>query len=145
MMGIPRNYSLDDVIASVDGRRVTEYAKGDAIAIALDDVDFKATQGMHDSVVFSSQPNSIATVTLKIMQGSPTNKWLSAIANRMHKTHKGFFDLAIQDAMARGSIFVGRGAIEKRPDMAFADEAGAVEWVFKMHVRKYEFGTQDEA
>ena len=133
-----RAYSLDEVVASIDGRRITEFAEGDAITVSFTADDVEAIQGSGGAVVFSDKNNNIADVTLNIVQGSPANQWLSELAN----ARRGF-DFVVQDARARGTLVSGRGRVRKRPDVTFADVAGQVEWALVLADVQHTIGTQD--
>lgn len=140
-----RTYSLDEVIATIDGRPIREYATGDAISVELDDDDWATTQGAHGAVIRARKHNAIATGTIRIVQGSPTNEWLSVLANADRNTGRGAFDLVIQDARAKATLCSGRAWVTKRPAMAFADEAGQVEWQLTIANPIMRFGTNDVA
>jgi hypothetical protein len=140
-----RTYVLDEVIVSIDGRRITEYGPGDAISVELDDDDWAATQGAHGAVVRARKHNALATCTLQLMQGSPSNEWLSDRANTDRLTGRGAFDLLIMDARAKRSLVSGRAWVRKRAALAFADEAGAVEWQIAIANPKLSHGTNEQA
>lgn len=139
-----RTYSLDEVVVSIDGRRITEFATGDAISAELDDDDWAVTQGSHGAVIRARKHNNVATVTMNLTQGSPSNQWLSELAAADLEAGSAF-DLLIMDARATRSFLAGRAWVKKRASLAFGDEAGQLEWVFTVGDVRLSHGTNDVA
>ena len=98
------------------------------------------TEGTSGEVAVSIKPNSIAEVTLRLLQTSFSNDTLSTFYNFLKNTRFGSMKLAIKDGRGT-SIFVSTQAfLTKMPEMSFSKEAGNREYVFRCVVDKAHSG-----
>jgi hypothetical protein len=122
--GIPRQWSGDQVLLTVLGVSVTEFAKGTMVTISLEEDDTVATQGHNGSILVADNPNGIATITFSVMQGSPDNDALSAAV-----AAGGVGTFSFQDLQGSTIVNATSSKIKKRPDAKAVTEGEAIEWV----------------
>lgn len=144
-----RVWSMADVACIVNGLAITEFVDGDAISITLDEDDIVVTQGQNGAVSFAFRPNSVAEVTLNILQGSPDNKTLNDLIDSVLGARRGSLSIDVSDGRsnnANETLFSSSAAqCMKRPDMNFATETGPVAWTFKAFVDVFNFGGNELA
>lgn len=127
-----RHYDLDQVLVMVLGIPVTEFADGDSVKVTFAEDDWVVTQGHHGSVIRSKKPNSVAELTLTLMQGSPANQLLSLAAKSDLLTGLGVGQSSITDTNGTSYAAAPYCWLKKRPDLNLSTEPGSTEWVFTM-------------
>ena len=144
-VGITRNYSLDDVTCIVGGFIINEYAAGDGVAITWLEDDFAVVQGSHGSVMRSKKHNNVAEATIRIMQGSPVNDFLSAKLNLDRNTRLGTFAWLITDNFGATLVNAAQAWIKKPPDIKFSEEPQEVEWTIVLGNPQWNVGANAPA
>lgn len=139
-VGTTRNYALDDVSCIVGSFPITEYASGDGISITWLEDDFTVTQGSHGSVMRSKKHNNVAEATLRIMQGSPANDFLSLQSNIDRDTRLGTFSFLMKDNFGFTLVKADQAWIKKVPDVKMSEEPQEVEWVLQLGNPQYTIG-----
>lgn len=127
-----RNYSLDDVYMFVDSILITEYSDGDAIEIEYDEDDTTEIQGTHGSVVVSERPNNVASVTMRLMQGSPTNGFMWELRKRKRGSGVVSFPFMVRDNRGELLVSSAQAWIKKPSALGMGTEAGNREWALKL-------------
>lgn len=130
--GVTRNYSLDDVTCTISDFLVNEYAAGDAIGVAFDEDDFVVSQGSHGSVLRAKKHNNVAEVTIRIMQGSPVNDFLSARHAQDRLTRQGAFPFYLKDNNGLTLIHAPYAWVKGWPEVNLNEEPSEVEWTIKI-------------
>jgi hypothetical protein len=124
-----RHYNLDEIMLIVAGVLVTEFIEGDAIAITRDNDRWTKKDGHHGSTMRAKNPANSGTATIKLMQGSPANVALQAIANTDDATGLGTGPFECRDLNGTSYAIGETSWIKKDPDMNFSTEAGENEYV----------------
>jgi hypothetical protein len=125
-----RHYDKDQVVLIAMGIPVLEYAEGDSLSVTYSEDDWVVKQGHHGSVMRAKKPNSVAELTLKLMQGSPANELLSAKVALDLRTGLGAAPSSIKDTNGTSLMSCDSSWCVKRPDLGLATEPGDVEWKF---------------
>lgn len=131
-------YSFNDIVAAITGTGGTiNLGAGASIAaegITIDPVEDKnvMTIGADGAGMHSLVASSAATVTIRLLKTSPTNRLLQEMYNvqtASASTH-GENVITIRD-VARGDTITLTGvAFKNSPSLTYAKEGGTVEWVF---------------
>ncbi|MFA6605155.1 MAG: phage protein [Patescibacteria group bacterium] len=124
-----RDYDVNSIAVLLGGIPITEFADGDAVSIAFDDVDFVPTQGSHGSTIRSRKHNNLGKCTLSIMQGSPALDILQSLLTADRLTGLAKFSFMVKDMRGNSLAAAPSAWFEKTPDLKFATEASAREWV----------------
>ena len=127
-----RHFNLDELVLIFAGVPLTEFAEGDSIVIELNEDDWIVVQGHHGSVIRAKKPNSVATGTVTIMQGSPANAALQAIADLDLRTGLGAGEFYLEDLNGSDTVIAPTSWITKRPPINKSTEPGGVEWGFTL-------------
>ncbi len=125
-----RHYDKDQVSVIVMGVPIMDFADGE-ISIEFSEDDFTVTQGHHGSVLRAKKPNNVATLTVPVIQGSPTNDALSAAVNADLLTGLGARPVQVKDLNGTTLFSAASGWCKKRPGIKLGTEGGTVEWVFE--------------
>ena len=124
-----RNYSFNAVFVYFGGQLLTEFADGDSVTVELDDDDNTATAGSHGSAMVAEKHNNLATVTFRLMQGSPLNGYLWDLRNVGRLSGLKAYPLAIRDLNGEALITADQCWIQKPPTVTLATEPGEREWI----------------
>lgn len=125
MSGIPRQFSGDEVLLTLVGVSVSEFAKGTMVSIELEEDDTVVTQGHAGSILVADNPNNVATVTFTTMQGSADNDALSAA---IAAGTSGPF--LFQDLNGNTLVSAVGAKNKKRPAAKAVTEGEGIEWTF---------------
>jgi hypothetical protein len=139
-VGITRNYSLDDVSCIVGTFPLTEYAAGDGVSITWLEDDFVVVQGSHGSVMRAKKHNNVAEATIRIMQGSPANDFLSLRLNIDRDTRLGTFEFLLRDNFGLTLVKAAQAWIKKPPDIKMSEEPQEVEWTIVLGNPQFNVG-----
>ncbi len=131
-------YSFNDIVAAITGTGGTiNLGAGASIAaegITIEPVEDKnvMTIGADGSGMHSLVASTAATVTVRLLKTSPTNRLLQEMFNvqtASASTH-GENTITIRD-VARGDTITLQGvAFKNSPSLTYAKEGGTVEWIF---------------
>lgn len=131
-------YSFNDIVAAITGTGGTiNLGAGASIAaegITIDPVEDKnvMTIGADGAGMHSLVASSAATVTVRLLKTSPTNRLLQEMYNVQTASAATHGDnvITIRD-VARGDTITLTGvAFKTCPSLTYAKEGGTVEWVF---------------
>lgn len=122
-------YSFADVVATIDGRPVQGLWEGDD-AIQIEDMeDFaSAIEGVDGDVLVSIGAGDTKRITLRLMQTSPTHRWLM---NRIATIRAGRtvpFAMSIRDTRTGEGGSSAKCMILTRPTQSYGRNAEAREW-----------------
>jgi len=129
-MADARTFSINDVIVSVDGVRISGLSNSDPVQCTLKGDDTALTDGCNGDVAISHLNNNSADLTLKTLQTSPDNAVLDAAFKAILDARRGSFALEVFDSRGETLIMMSQAVPKKRPDVSMAPEAGEREWQF---------------
>lgn len=125
-------YDPDEVIVTVGGADIEGFFTGSFIQITYDNPIFNKVVGATGDVTRSKTNSLMATITITLMQTSPSNDLLSTIANADLKGRNGagVFPLVIRDSFSGRSVHVAANAwVEKFPDTNYDQQDSGRAWV----------------
>jgi hypothetical protein len=106
---------------------------GEFLTIEYDENAFETVVSTDGMVTRSKTNNAVATITVKLIQSSPSNDALSALHNVDLITNNGagVVPLFINDKSGRSKYTALECWVEKFADVAFDREATGREWTLK--------------
>ena len=126
-----KTYSAKKVLVSFAGKILTGMADGSFIAVSRNNDSFMLMVGSDGEAARAANADRSGTVTLTLMQTSPSNDDLSALLNTDELTNTGTGALFIKDASGRTLVSAVEAWIRKPADAEFARELGGREWTFE--------------
>ncbi len=131
------DYRLDDVVTVIGGIPLSEYEKGDAISIALDNDEVELSEGTNGAVAANHKRVSTGKATVRIFGTSPVNDVLqglltlqrAAIRLGASPPRMTFF---CRDTRGRKTYSAEHSYIMKSPDATFGETVSPVEWGFAL-------------
>lgn len=129
-----RIYDFNEVQASFAGIPIDGWADGDGITITRESDTFTSVVGLKGSVARSKTNDNRATIEINLMNTSPTNAALSAIAlaDREAPGGAGIGALLIVDLSGTSLYMSGNAWIKRVPDPVFGREASTRTWTFEV-------------
>lgn len=126
-------YSADEVTVVFASILMQGFAEDEAVTVEMESDDYEDVVGVDGFVAVSKTRDERGTVTIKLLQTSPTNDVLSAhrMAGLLAPNGAGVGALLVKDRQGRSLYTAEHAWIQKAPDAAFARAAGAREWVIR--------------
>jgi len=131
MSGV-RTYSPSEIVMTVNGVAMGNFADGTFITVARDEQSFTKVTGADGTVSRSKSNNRSGTVTLSLQQTSPSNEVLSALLAQDELDNSGVVPVLIKDNSGTSRFFSGTGWIQGMPSVEYAKEIANREWVIEM-------------
>lgn len=126
-----RTYDPSQVSVIVGGFAMTGYADGSFVSLEMDEDAWALYIGSDGEGARSKSNNFAGTVTIRLMQTSPSNDVLSAFAKADKLSNSGIVPVMVKDNLGR-SLFIAENAwVQKVADSEFARESGEREWVLR--------------
>jgi hypothetical protein len=128
-----RLYDPDQVLCTVAGIPLSGWADDDFVQIEYESDAFTDKAGVDGEVSRSKTNDFRATVTIRLMQTSPSNALLSVLHNSDKNTPGGvgvgpFYLQDFSDGITGALYLAEKCWIAKAPDSSWAREAGVREW-----------------
>lgn len=123
-------YTYDASLLSciVDGRFLVDFAEGDAVTWEKDEDNFDSKVGVTGTVGVTNRLNTLGTITVLIMQGSPEITFLKKLANSNKE-----FAIWVNSGGANPEVVGGtRARVLKTPEGTLGDETGEREFEIKV-------------
>ncbi len=125
------NYNPKEVSIVAGGTDIRGYGDGDFVSIEFDEDAFVTVSGADGDISRSLNPSTLATVTITLLSGSPSNDVLSGLHITDRATGLGTFPLMVKDNSGR-SLFISDAAwVTKFANMTKGKEASTVEWTIQ--------------
>jgi len=131
-MGEFKSYSFSNVNVIFGVLELQEFAEGDDVVTATPDKEqFSDMAGAKGDVTRSQTNDNRATIVIKLLQTSSSNKDLTLLYTADRATGAGVFPLVIQDKEA-GETFICKNAwVQKYPDVKRGQAPNVMEWTFR--------------
>jgi len=128
-----REYDSNAVVVSVGGADIEGFASGAIVTIEQLTDDYLEVVGTTGEVVRSRSNDRRATVTIRLMQTSPSNDILSAISNADLNAPNGVgvTSLYIRDMNGRALYSAASCWIARPPQVTFDQTAQPREWLVR--------------
>lgn len=125
-------YSPEEVIILIGGvYQVIGLKESTFVNIERDDQPIKTTRHADGSISRLHTKNTTYTVTLTVINGSPSNEVLDKIQAIDEITQMGKFPLYIKDGYGVSLFFSASSWIEKTPTQEYANVESDRVWTFK--------------
>ncbi len=110
------------------------YADGDFLTIVKEGDDFMDVVGVDGEVTRSKNNDRRATVTVRLMQSSDSNAYLSALATLDRNAHNGagIGGFQVKDIDGTSLYTASECWISKTPDVKFGKTAQERVWTFRV-------------
>ncbi len=127
-------FDFKQVSVSFNGQILSGFAEGDdAIMVEFDTEQWNLNIGADGEGTRSKSNNSAGKITLKLMQGSPSNDILNAAYQVDKIAGQGLGAVFIKDNSGRSLHTAVEAWIEKMPNVAYGANSGSREWVIRTH------------
>jgi hypothetical protein len=128
-----RVYDPDQVHVSMNGIPLSGFADGEFVTVETESATFEDVAGTDGEVTRSKTNDGRATVTVKLMQSSPSNDLLSVLHNLDKSTPGGVGvgPLFIRDAQGTTLVWAEKAWIQKVPDGSWDRTAKERSWVIR--------------
>lgn len=126
-----RRYSFSDTIVIINGVEITGWADGDDVIQIKRRADAATDKvGAGGSMMVSISADKSGEATFKLQQTSPSNKYLTALAEAQQSSGELFVptELLFQDSYRNDMAFGTHGYIKKQSDISRGTAAGTQEW-----------------
>lgn len=120
-----------DVVATFNGVPISGFAPGTFIKWARNSDSFALSVGSAGEAGRASSGDKSGTVAITLLQTSPVNGVLSALATVDEKTGDGVGLLLVKDLSGLTVISAAAAWIKKPPDGELSNELTNREWVFE--------------
>lgn len=121
-----------NIIITLAGVRIEGFADGDFLNIEHED-SYADVVGSDGLVARSASNDGRATITLTLLQTSPSNDFLDALhtADINAPNGAGVGPFTMSDLFGRSEAFAPETWIQKKPSVVFGREVGDREWVLR--------------
>lgn len=126
----PKAITLSLNSAILGAHTVTGYQDGTMIVAERTDDLNMMTPGAQGDTAITMKRNENGTVTITLLQTSPTNAYLSQIANIDRQSGQGVVSLAIKDHESGTTAGASTAKLQKHANIEYSNEATTREWVF---------------
>ena len=133
-MGDLRVYDPDQISVSVAGIPVKGYADDEFVRVERDNPAFDDVVGTDGDTTRSKTNDNRATVTIRLMQSSPSNDLLSVLHNSDKNTPGGVGvgPFLLRDKQGTTLVLGEKSWISKEPDISLGRTATEREWIIRV-------------
>ena len=127
-----KNYTFKNVNVIFGILELQGYADGDDVVKIVPDADqFAKLVGAKGDVARSQTNDNSCTITIKLLQTSPSNKLLMAAFNLDKATGAASAPMLINDKESGETYIINNAWIMRHPDINRGQGIGPMEWVFQ--------------
>lgn len=132
-------YDADQISISVAGIPLSGFADGEFVTLSYESDLFSDVSGTDGEVTRSKTNDRRATLTVKLMQTSDSNDFLSALFNADDRAANGagVGAFMLRDRSGRAVYSASECWVSKPPDVSFDREATEREWTFRIAKLEY--------
>jgi hypothetical protein len=134
------SYNLNAVSCVVGGALISGAAEDGLVEIEFDDDAWTLTKGADGTAVRSKTNDRSATVTIRLMPGSPSNLVLQAIFAADELSGLGAVPFALRDPSSNDTFTSAGLWVQKLPGRNFTREVTSSEWVCRAGTMVAAFG-----
>lgn len=127
-----RTYDPKNVVIAIGGVPMSGFADGTFLEIVRDEQAFTKVVGADGYTSRVKSNNRGGTLTLTLLETSPSNDILSGIAALDELSNAGVVPILVKDMSGNSVYFSATGWIQKLPDSAFGKEVNNRAWVLDL-------------
>lgn len=122
-------YSWKNVLVTINEHQCSGFAKADdAIKIAPMNNDAELVEGLDAYGVFNINPSTAVTIELKLLSGSPTDRYLTTQRAAMKRgVYRGMAVTVIESGSGEGGS-ASCAVIQKAPEKTYGEKATERTW-----------------
>lgn len=124
-----QTYDPQKVTVSVANITITGYATGSFVKVSRDEDAFVKTVGADGLVARTRNANRAGSIEVTLLQSSPSNDALSALALLDETSGTGVGAAQVKDVSGTSIASAQNAWVKKLPDMERGKELGEVTWV----------------
>lgn len=125
-----KTYIPNKVLVIIGGIPIQGFSEDSMVKTVRDEDTFMKKVGVQGEVSRSQNHNTSGSVTITLMQTSPSNDVLSGFAALDELTGAGVVPVLIKDLSGSSTYFSSTAWVKKPPEAAYGKEIGTREWVF---------------
>lgn len=129
-MSSPATYDPKAILVVIGGAIIGGFADGTFLTAEYSNDFFTKTTGSDGNTARSKQNDFSGSITLTLMQTSPSNDILTGIYLLDRTANAGIVPIVVKDLLGRTVIGTAYGWIRKPPSVEFSKEVSNREWVF---------------
>lgn len=126
-----RNYEPGKIIVTVGGIRLSGFADGSFVTAERNQQTYTLTVGADGKGARTKSNDRSGKVTLRLMQTSPSNDSLDALAALDEVSGTGVGALVVKDVLGTTLVHAESAWIQKPANVEFGKDMGEREWVFE--------------
>jgi hypothetical protein len=126
-----KTYDPKQVTVIVGTRPISGFADGTFITVARNSDMWSLVVGADGEATRAKSNDKSGRITITLTQSAESNQYLSELALADELSNGGLVPILIRDASGKTIHACASAWIVKRPESAFAKEAGTREWVFE--------------
>jgi hypothetical protein len=123
-------YDPKSVLVLVGVLPISGFADATFVEVARETDAFTKKVGADGYTTRTRSNNTSGSITITLMQSSPSNAALSALYLADQGTNSGVVPITIKDNSGTSLTFAPQSWVRKIPDQAFGLDLNAREWVF---------------
>lgn len=127
-----RTFDPASVVITVGGVPISGYADGTFLLIQRAADAWSMVVGADGLTTRVKSNNRSGTMTLTLLQSSPSNDVLSGFANLDELSNAGVIPVLVKDLSGNSLYFSGTGWIQKYPDSEFSNQISNREWIIAL-------------
>lgn len=127
-----KTYDPASVVVSVGGVPMSGYADGTFVSVDRDEDAFTKVTGADGNTTRVKTNNRSGSLTLTLMQSSPSNDVLSGFAQLDEALNAGVVPVLIKDLSGTSTYFSATGWIRKYATSDFGKEINNREWIIDL-------------
>lgn len=131
MAGV-RTYSAGDVVLTVGGAIISGFADGTFVTVAREAASFTKVTGSDGTVSRARSNNRSGTMTITLLQTSPSNDILSAFLAEDELNGTGVFQVLLKDVTGGSRFFSAVAWVETLPSVEYGKELSNREWTLAL-------------
>ena len=141
MLGL-YTFSPKDVVISLSGLVIKDFAKGSFVEVTLNNPPFSEVAGIRGKSTRKASRDKSGKVLIRLQQTSPLNDVLSHISERDSVTYTGLLSLSITDSGGSTGLLFKSCYIASPPNLIFSGEDLADrEWLINFeYISRYHVG-----
>lgn len=124
-----RTYDPSSVVFTFFGAEISGYAEGTFIKYEQEEDAYKKVVGGTGEVARTKTSNTSGSFTITLLQTSPSNDFLSSVAELDRRSNGGVGAALLKDLSGNTIISASEAWIRKQPSTEFGNEISSREWI----------------
>jgi len=126
-----QNYDPSKLSVVFGGIPIRGFAEGTMFEIELEESRYSEMSDVHGSISRSKINKNTASITLHLLQNSPSNQTLASFLEADRINDNGVFPVIIKDDKGNTIFACAAAYIKGVPKVSYGSEVGAREWVIR--------------